>query len=209
MFRFLKILLLLFVFVCPPAFCQEQINRKEVIQKITAIIDSGEGINSQNADGQTPLFLACQIGEVSLVQRILDVGGQLGITTNMGFAPLHAAASGGYVDVASILLKHGVSADVQNPLNGFTPLYVAASAGQLQFCELLISYGAEVNLLSYYHRSPLMHAIRNGYIQVAELLLEKGAAIEEYNNSGQTPLLIAVEQTQPEIVKLLLEKGID
>ena len=207
MFRFLKISLLLFVFVSPTAFCQEQINHKELVQKIMKIIDSGEGINSQNEDGQTPLFLACQIGEVPLVRHILDAGGQLGITTNMGFAPLHAAASKGHVEVASILLKHGVSADVQNPLNGFTPLYVAASAGQLQFCELLIAYGADVNLLSYYHRSPLMYAITNGYIQVAELLLEKGAAIEDYNNSGQTPLLLAAQKMRPKIVKLLLEKG--
>lgn len=207
MFRFLKILLVVFVFVSPTAFCQEQISRNELAQNIKEIIEAGKGINSQNEDGQTPLFLACQIGEVSLVRHILNAGGLLDITTNMGFAPLHAAASNGHVEVASILLKRGVSADVQNPLNGFTPLYVAASAGQLQFCELLIAYGADVNLLSYYHRSPLMYAIKNGYIQVAELLLENGAAIEEYNNSGQTPLLIAVQKKRPKIVKLLWEKG--
>lgn len=68
-----------------------------------------------------------------------------GNVPSQGMYPLHFAAQGGHLAVASILLSRAESQLQCVDKLGRTPLHVAAAAGKREMVGLLHSQGAEIN----------------------------------------------------------------
>jgi ankyrin repeat protein len=64
------------------------------------------------------------------------------------YTPLHAAAAGGSVDVAQILVESGAEVDARNSY-GNTPLHIACLNGHSSLCSELTYCGADINALNY------------------------------------------------------------
>ncbi|MHC4926885.1 MAG: ankyrin repeat domain-containing protein [Planctomycetota bacterium] len=173
------------------------------------LVGTGADINAAGDNGKSPLYWATLNNQLDMVRYLLKMGANPTQPKTGGWYPIHAAAGGGRIDILKAFLEHGVSADIQNLQNGFTPLCDAANSQQLEACQCLIENGADVNLLSYYHWSPLMYATGKGNADIVQLLLASGANTNEFGNGGKNPLLLAIENKQPVIVKILLEKGAD
>ena len=74
---------------------------------------------------------------------------------NVGETPLHTAAKRGSVDVARILIEHGLASTMIPTKNGETPLHAVASHGMTDMAHFLISKNVDVNARDYEFMTPL------------------------------------------------------
>jgi hypothetical protein len=131
------------------------------------------------------LFLAVQIGDTSLVKRLIAVGVEPNAIDKYKQTPLHYAARYGQTDIARILLAAGAKPGLQNNTT------------------------AEVDIPSLYYQrpEPLFLAIQCGNAAIVEMLIAAGAKVETRDlNNGATALLEAVLFLRYEIVEFLLTK---
>ncbi|KAJ5469388.1 hypothetical protein N7539_009006 [Penicillium diatomitis] len=121
--------------------------------------------------------------------------------------PLFLACTGGFDDVVSLLLDHGVSVELQN--SSFeTPLYCASKNGHLHTVTLLIKRGATINHSSSRSLySSLLAAAEQGKPEVARFLIRNGADVNACDRSGFSPLTKSAQRGHLSIVQLLLEAG--
>jgi len=78
-------------------------------------------------DGDTPLHFACAWGDLKAVELLVLAGAPIDKMGDMSITPLGTAVSGGHVEIAAFLLKHGASPFAQSEF-GATP-YQQASNG--------------------------------------------------------------------------------
>jgi ankyrin repeat protein len=117
--------------------------------------------------------------------------------------PIHAAARGGYLDIAKQLVAAG-SAVNDDGCHGRTPLYLATAINDRALVEFFLQAGADVNLG---RDKPVAAAVENGIrgIGILKLLIAAGADV-----NLQSGLLSTGPNPQYEgVVKILLEAGID
>lgn len=145
---------------------------------------------------QAALVLACQIGNVPAVARLLSLGANPNENAKIGrdcLVPLEAAIVSDqfgrydYIDVA----------DDESAKESLRCSMVTA----------LIEKGADCNLRSESGWPPLLHAVVRSKKAVIELLLESGANIDAVSEDGDTALLVAVEYGNLDCAKILLLRG--
>ena len=99
-----------------------------------------------NIEVQSPLYVACGIGDLSLVSLLLQHGAL--IDTPGGISPLTLAVKMGHYDIAKSLINAGANVNIQEQyvegLCGITPLMAASTHGNLPMVQLLLQSGAEV-----------------------------------------------------------------
>jgi hypothetical protein len=114
--------------------------------KVTQLIPRVIAVSERliNPGGKQPLHLACERGQVAIVEKLIELGAEVNAVTDRDFTPLHAAAQAGHIEIVLILLKAGASlAAVTDQGMGTTPLQEAAHHGLSGVCTLLIMAGAE------------------------------------------------------------------
>jgi len=93
-------------------------------------LKAGANINFQTSEGTTPLWRACQLGNVKCVTALLEHDpSNINNLSRWGAVPFS------------------------------TPLWIAAREGHLSVIELLLKYKANVNIKSQSNRTPLQAAI--------------------------------------------------
>jgi uncharacterized protein len=93
----------------------------------------------------TPLALACESGNVEIVQLLLKHHADPNQTLKNGETPLMMAARTGRVPVIELLLKKGAKVDAREKLRGTTALMWAAANSNAAAVKFLIAKGADVN----------------------------------------------------------------
>ena len=153
-----------------------------------------------------PLYHAARLGFRDLAaQLIAEHPERINAGDRKGFAPIHAAAIHGHIDILALLLEHGVDVDSRNSYDQ-TPLSWAAVNGEVDVGQYLLDCGADINARNDFHATPLYLAARDGHVGFVRILLERGARIDLPDNQGSTPLH-QVEKI--EVARLLLEHGAD
>ncbi len=82
-------------------------------------------------EGDPDLVYFSADGDISKVRKLLSVEGQdpNRVKNNEGVGPLHAAAAGGHLAVAQLLVVYGADIN-QRTAYGRTPLFMAAKNGK-------------------------------------------------------------------------------
>jgi ankyrin repeat protein len=137
-------------------------------------------------------------------------GGYLG---TYGVSPLHWAARGNNVEVASLLMSRGESVSLTNS-NGETPLFWAVANGKVKAAELLLKNGAEVNARNAFGGTPLLTAARNTDLpELMKLLIEAGANVNAMDSQGENALhklaWFGYPQNNVQTARILLDAGAD
>ncbi|EHH17620.1 hypothetical protein EGK_14067, partial [Macaca mulatta] len=153
---------------------------------------------------------AMTIGDVSLVQELLDSGISVDSTFQYGWTPLMYAASVANAELVRVLLDRGANASFEKDKQ--TILITACSAHgseeQILKCvELLLSRNADPNVACRRLMTPIMYAARDGHTQVVALLVAHGAEVNTQDENGYTALTWAARQGHKNIVLKLLELG--
>ena len=174
--------------------------------------------SSGDAEHNTPLLSAVNLGWVTIVQLLLDCGADPDLESP-GYAPLLFALLYQQDDIVELLLRHGANINLVRTYEdgATTPLAVALHRSSTKCVSILLERGADPNLVSP-DGLPLLLALDIGDTrdtedcEWAELLLQHGAdpnITSIYNGVTQTPLAMAISQRSTRCVKMLLEHGAD
>jgi len=149
----------------------------------------------------SPLVAALRSRDLHIAELLYQRGADLGIRDDNNMTLLHAAAEGGYVDIAKWLLDHGVPANSQQD-NQETPLSLAEANGHQ-------GHGITVDAADDTKHTPLHWASQGGHFEIVRELLMRGAGVTTKNQIYRTPLHLASYSRDAETVRLLIEHGAD
>jgi len=169
-------------------------NNRRILQ---LLIPAFETIDCEDNYGFTPAFVSAMYGLADNVDFLLGMGANIEHRTKPppfpGFVVdddvvlgdpierstkafwhstmMHAAASGGHIDVIRGLLKRNASFQVVNGVN-LSAIQLAAKSGHLKVVQLLFQSGAQVDHVT------LQHAAAGGHSNVVNFLLRVGVTDE-------------------------------
>ncbi|KAK7271492.1 hypothetical protein RJT34_27441 [Clitoria ternatea] len=166
-------------------------------------------LESQNADGQTALHLACRRGSVELVETILEYReANVDVLDKDGDPPLVFALAAGSPECVRSLIER--NANVRSRLrDGFGPsvAHVCAYHGQPDCMRELLLAGADPNAVDDEGESVLHRAIAKKYTDCALVILENGGcrSMAILNSKNLTPLHLCVATWNVAVVKRWVE----
>jgi ankyrin len=216
------------------------------LEKVTALLDAGLSPNAKDRLGWTALHWAACHGDEALVRLLLARGADINVRTASEFdppdarssvsdecplkTPLFAAAAGGRLAVARLLLDHGADLKLNDPWYG-TALHRAAAEGEVKVAKLLLERGADPNARTKEGETPLHWTVRHhgephwrmqglwdnvpvkkGPVDAApmtDLLAAHGAGLNAQDAKGWTALHWAVLHGQTSLATLLIQQGAD
>ncbi|XP_076117419.1 uncharacterized protein LOC143085121 [Mytilus galloprovincialis] len=165
-------------------------------------------INIADMNGVTPLYVACEKGQLKIVKLLLDNNAIVDIPNALKSTPLFIACENGNTEIVRLLLQRQADANFKNS-DQMTPLHKACGSNQTDIVSLLINYGASVNKPDKDLQTPLIISCLKGNYKVVDALLKVGASVNYANITGLTPLHEACMREQKEIVQLLLDYDAD
>jgi uncharacterized membrane protein YfcA len=124
---------------------------------------------ARDANGDTPLHRAVEIGMRRLTQSLLAAGADPKARTKNGETALHLAALHDEPEFADYLLAAGADPRAQNA-DGESPLHWAALSGHIAVARRLLARGADPRLRTREGLSARDYAQREGHEALAKLL---------------------------------------
>ncbi|HMB42856.1 MAG TPA: ankyrin repeat domain-containing protein, partial [Luteimonas sp.] len=172
--------------------------------------DAAAELDVLNADGITPLGMACASGNWRLARFLLERGAK---PEPPGATPALLAAAGSEEDDAAgvqLLLKHKARVNAHDA-QGRSALHEAALAGNDDALAALLQAGAEVAARDDAGRTPLLDAARGAHLSTIDALLVAGADIAVVDGQGRGVLALAclVDAPSEALVQRLLTLGAD
>ena len=158
--------------------------------------------NAVNSRGITPIILACQYGNLKIIQYLLEEGAKANISECL------MEACNGYAGskVIEYLVEKGANINWADK-EGRTPLFWACYSGNINRVSYFIKHGADVNHVSYEGKTPLFYAMERDRVDIVKCLVENGANINHVNNEGETPLHEACFWHHKNTIRYLVEQG--
>ncbi|KAI4364285.1 hypothetical protein MLD38_020396 [Melastoma candidum] len=166
-------------------------------------------LRSQNAEGETPLYVAAENGHVDVVAEILrccdlEVAS---IPARNGFDPFHVAAKHGHLGVLKELLRAFPNLAMTTDSSCTTALHTAAAQGHTEIVKLLLETDSNLTKIARNNGKTVLHSTaRMGHLEVVRALLGKdpGAGLRT-DKKGQTALHMAVKGVSEETVLELIK----
>lgn len=168
-------------------------------------------INQRNKEGNTPLHIASQNGNIDAVSILSYREAHINILNSKGYSPLLIASANGHTEIVEMLLDRynennkKYSIDINYDEGCCTseyhcrvtsPIHIATENGHIDVVKLLIKNGAKVNNTINIRNTTLKTYYENGTF-----------SMYGYSTIGITPLYIASKQGYTDIVKLLIDNG--
>jgi ankyrin repeat protein len=157
------------------------------------------------------IFEAVRVGNIEVVKKYLQYGGDVDNTIKTGSTLLMIAASYGQSEVVKILLGAGADVDAVS-YDGMTALMWSMTVmSNPEVVRILV--GSHVDIDAAYSRSnmagatALMQAAGLGLAENVKLLLDAGADVHAMDNYGNTALSRAAEAEHTDIVSILKAAG--
>ncbi len=172
-----------------------------------------ETLNSQNLNGETPLFTAVFAEELVAVKTLLNAGADPLIEVSLGISPLHVSNN---VAITQLLCAHGARAHLdRQDAFGQTPLFHSVQHSSPEVTAFLIDQGAQVNIPNMCGETVLHGTSTCDMLKLPQALflskklLEAGANVNAQCNDLATPLHFAAEDKLAPLVHLFLTHGAD
>ncbi|KAL1394891.1 hypothetical protein pipiens_011628 [Culex pipiens pipiens] len=181
----------------------------ENLEMVQLLLGKGADADALDRCGKTGLNYAVRSKSVEIVTTLLKYGATL-YEYDLGWTPLHEAASVGSLELVELFLAQGVDVN-RRARHGLTPLMLASFARQTNMVKLLLDRGANVNLGTYVDGYMPMHcAAQKNCPEMIRLFAKKGADVNCLAKSmGYTPLHEAIRNKAVKAVHLLLSLGAD
>lgn len=175
---------------------------------VQLLLDNEADVNLCMEIGASPLYEACQEGQIEIVELLLAKKADINLCIENGISPLSIACQKKHENIVQLLLVHGADINL-NAKNGSSPLYVACQQGLYNIVQLFLERGANINTCVDDGTSPLYIACKEGHDKIVEHLIKNGADINLCKKSGATVLFIACQNGHRTIVEQLVCKGAD
>jgi uncharacterized protein len=131
------------------------------LHKVMQVLDTGFDLNAAVSPMElTPLARAAALGDVPIVQALLDAGADPDMASLRGANALSVAVRSCKAGEDVIAMLIGAGADLENRSgNGLTPLLIAVGEKRRDMAMQLIAAGADVNALTPFGDGVLNFAI--------------------------------------------------
>lgn len=177
------------------------------VSTVASLISSGANINGRNEEGKTPLVLAIENQQPTVVTRLLQLGASKDVSDSAKkLPPLFWAASAGDIPMAKLLIQHGCNPNHKN-IYGSSYFLEIVDKGDLSMVELLLDHGAEVSTTDRYGRVAIQHAYSANNLAMLKLLQSRGASVNATDLTGNPIIILALRENRDEIFDFLLERG--
>ncbi len=113
----------------------------ELLEKLYKL--NPDTINSTNAQGYSPIILACYYDRIDFIKLLLAKNVVLNEEPNSPTA-LQAAAYKGFTEAVKLLLDYGANPNIVDA-NGTSPLIYASQFNHIEIVDLLLKKGASVS----------------------------------------------------------------
>ena len=135
-----------------------------------ALVERAPGdLKVRNANGDTALHRAVEIGMPRLTQALLAAGAEPDARTKNGEVALHLAALHPEPVLTDLLLAAGADPRARNA-DGESPLHWAALSGHIVVAQRLLAGGADARLRNRQGQSARDYARREGHAEIARVL---------------------------------------
>jgi ankyrin repeat protein len=104
--------------------------------RVNTVLPSQRGMANQHFN---LLMDAVREGDAAEVQKLLELGVDIGRPDSDGLTALHHAATNGHLRIVHLLVRHGAKIPAATS-RGYTPLAMAANSGHLAVVEYLIHF---------------------------------------------------------------------
>ncbi|EGU75526.1 hypothetical protein FOXB_13975 [Fusarium oxysporum f. sp. conglutinans Fo5176] len=169
---------------------------------VKALLRSGANPRMPGYNGHTPLQLAAILGDVEVVERILEYGVDIDILNRNVDVPLVEAVRHSRESASMKLLESG-TVDTCGE-NSRTALTETSSVSNLAPMETLIEKGAKVDFPDVNGQTALMEASKRGHTRIVELLLKNQSNVDHQDHKGDTALMKACIGDHADVIELLV-----
>ncbi|MCB1117355.1 MAG: ankyrin repeat domain-containing protein [Chlamydiia bacterium] len=161
-------------------------------------------LNDCDAQGNTPLHLACEVCAEEMVKHLIKRGADLEKINSQGLTPLIIAVLKGSEEICDLLCKAGADINFITE-NGFSVLNFAAAHSSVGIVDVLCrSENLKVD------SKALAAAVQQNNLEMVKKLVQLGCDLDdERGKQFATPLAIAVRYHFDDIAEFLIEHGAD
>ncbi|RYN94653.1 hypothetical protein AA0119_g8851 [Alternaria tenuissima] len=149
-----------------------------------AILEEPKSLDSLDTYGDTPLTLACSLGDLDTVSTLITSGADVNLINSRQLAPLNSACAGGFVDCVDQLLVASCDANARlafrPPIHELIWSEVATDEKKEAILKLLNRHGADLGARSRFEDWPLQLSIVKGQDRVFQTLIDVGADVKIY-----------------------------
>ncbi|XP_067655371.1 ankyrin repeat domain-containing protein 50-like [Haliotis asinina] len=163
------------------------------------------GIESRGQHNRTPVMLAANKGHKELFDFLVSRGCNLLTVDGNGDSILHAACTGGNVDICKYFLSKDIVGIESRGQYNMTPVMVAAIYGHRELFDFLVSKGCDLSVVDGNGDNILHVACIGGNVDICKYLVTKGMTDEmmKKNKLSQTPLQVAESRGHDDVVSIL------
>ncbi|KAE9351967.1 hypothetical protein PR003_g4626 [Phytophthora rubi] len=174
-------------------------------RQLSIMLHSGMDLQVVNADGLTPLHVACKMGNEQAASLLVYYGAKLDARAIRDDAtPLILACRAESEGIAKLLVESNASLSACDS-SGNTALHVAVFTGN-EGLVMFVLRGCDHTLLSLKNNegeTSLHIAAKLGYFGIVRSLLAYGASAKDEDSQGRTPLILSILENHVECVQLL------
>ncbi|XP_049829204.1 ankyrin-3-like [Schistocerca gregaria] len=153
------------------------------------------------------LINAAKKGYVKEIQRLLEIGADVGARDWLGITALHFAAYGGHVEAVKYLVESGAQVDTLTTFLQITPLHMASLSGHPAVVRALLASSADPRAMAEGGVTPLHLAAGSNDTEAVTALVESGVEVDARTRNTWlqvTPLHLASLKGSAAVVRLLV-----
>ena len=120
-------------------------NRSTVVQMLKLLLRSKANVNACDHHKHTPLFLAVNSNNETMVSMLLNHGAHPDRVSRHCITPLFLAVMKGYTAICNILIQYNVDVYAYSYTTGKTSFRMAAEKGYIDICKSLWEAGYDVS----------------------------------------------------------------
>ena len=169
--------------VCSAQELTEQVRMQE-LQKL--IEQNHASPNWTNADGRTPLLLACNARQVNVARYLVRHGADVNHTDTQGVTALLCASKYGDLEIVKLLLENKADPNLIG-LTGVSAVLMATCHGNIDIVWFLVRSGADINLKDNNRCTPLdwaKHRNDQQLVHLFEEMIKRGKALHRMCNNS-------------------------
>ena len=186
------------------------LSTKSNIDLVTLLLNKNVDVDSVTIDGKTPLHIAVDKGEETIIQKLLMWKANPNVKDAIGNTSLHL----------SVQLKEStkprlteavapsVDADEMYDRDGRCHFPASYQSCSLQTVRALIEHGAVVNEVNNRHKTALWFACCDGQVDLVKILLDTGTDLNIVDNFRDSSLHAAIYgHCNPKTIQKLIDHG--
>ena len=184
------------------AFDYSYILKKEIVPVINYLLEKRANVNAVDAKGNSPLFIATENDNKTLVQLLIEHGANPFIQNKYGQMPISYAKERNLKDIFDILKRGEKNGTAEQRL-----FFATVNNDLPEVKNLIEKLKAHVNARDGKGLTPLM---RTQNFSIASYLLEHGADVNARDSNGNTVLMRSLKEwPNAELIGLYLQYKAD